>query len=161
MLRFQINRFKCQKLYFLFSYPVCVSVIHLLKVGLRRLCPKWKAAVANSIDSNFGAIFENAKNLSNLNVFAFKKSSNSNEKSYNVCVSVIHPFEGRFEKTVPETEGRGGKLVENGGIAPVVIPLVVAITLNSVTLVLEFEGAELIYCRFLKPTQAKNLASNA
>ena len=48
--------------------------------------------------------------------------------TYPVCVSVIHPFEGRFEKTVPETEGRGGKLVENGGIAPVVIPLVVAIT---------------------------------
>ena len=32
---------------------------------------------------------------------------------------------------MPETEGRGGKLVENGGIAPVVIPLVVAITLKS------------------------------
>ena len=43
---------------------------------------------------------------------------------------------------MPETEGRGGKLVENGGIAPVVIPLVVAITLNSVTSVLEFKVAE-------------------
>ena len=30
-----------------------------------------------------------------------------------------------------EPEGRGGKLVENGGIAPVVIPLVVAVTLKS------------------------------
>ena len=30
-----------------------------------------------------------------------------------------------------KTEGRRGKLVENGGIAPVVIPLVVAITLKS------------------------------
>ena len=43
---------------------------------------------------------------------------------------------------MPETEGRGGKLVENGGIAPVVIPLVVAITLNSVTSVLELKVAE-------------------
>ena len=51
---------------------------------------------------------------------------------------------------MPETEGRGGKLVENGGIAPVVIPLVVAITLNSVTSVLEFEVAELIYRIFLR-----------
>ena len=50
---------------------------------------------------------------------------------YPVCISVIHPFEGWFEKTVPESEGRGGKLVENGGIAPVVIPLVVPITLKS------------------------------
>ena len=56
---------------------------------------------------------------------------------------------------MPETEGRGGKLVENGGIAPVVIPLVVAITLNSMTSVLEFEVAELIYCLSLKPTQSK------
>ena len=50
---------------------------------------------------------------------------------------------------MPETEGRGGKLVENGGIAPVVIPLVVAITLNSMTSVLEFEVAELwmtVFC---------------
>ena len=30
-----------------------------------------------------------------------------------------------------KSEGTGGKLVENGGIAPVVIPLVVAITLKS------------------------------
>ena len=30
-----------------------------------------------------------------------------------------------------KTEGSGGKLVENGGIAPVVIPFVVAITLKS------------------------------
>ena len=30
-----------------------------------------------------------------------------------------------------EPEGSGGKLVENGGIAPVVIPLVVPITLKS------------------------------
>ena len=30
-----------------------------------------------------------------------------------------------------KTEGRGSKLVENGGIAPVVIPLVVPITLKS------------------------------
>ena len=51
---------------------------------------------------------------------------------------------------MPETEGRGGKLVENGGIAPVVIPLVVAITLNSMTSVLEFEVAELTYCIFLR-----------
>ena len=43
---------------------------------------------------------------------------------------------------MPETEGRGGKLVENGGIAPVVIPLVVAITLNSMTSVLELKVAE-------------------
>lgn len=30
-----------------------------------------------------------------------------------------------------KSEGTGGKLVENGGIAPVVIPLVVPITLKS------------------------------
>ena len=41
-----------------------------------------------------------------------------------------------------KSEGTGGKLVENGGIAPVVIPLVVAITLNSLTSVLEFKVAE-------------------
>ena len=54
-----------------------------------------------------------------------------NLKNYSVGVSVVHSLESRFQKTVSKSEGSGGKLVENGGIAPVVIPLVVPITLKS------------------------------
>ena len=33
--------------------------------------------------------------------------------AYPICVPVVHPFEGRFEKTMSETESRGSKLVES------------------------------------------------
>lgn len=58
-------------------------------------------------------------------------ASHQQKKFYPVGVTIIHALESWLEQTVTESEGGGGKLVENGGIAPVVIPLVVAITLKS------------------------------
>ena len=53
------------------------------------------------------------------------------KETYPIDITIVHAFKARFEQTVTKTEGRGSKLVENGGIAPVVIPFIVTITLKS------------------------------